>query len=315
MRVRRAQDVLAHGRAREVGVALDGRRCRRTRRSRCRSRLRWSCASSCLAGGRGRPVYQRRGYISRDCAVRQARQWPQLTMFSGVVDAPHSGQSTVSCEWARASLISFDRSSWMVRSPRQGQPRCASAQRPGRVATGCLLGKSMYVSTLLGCASPAGPSADASEAVDRPTCRPVEMAIRVAPGPCTGSLTCGFGRRRGEPSRRTAGALRHGREPPRPRYRQPAARPPPGRVTRATPRGVSRMQGGERGDGVHEAAVVLLDVGFGRPDRGCAKKSCAVVSIRAKVVRRVSRAGSAPVGGPAPAPDTTRQEIQRCASW
>jgi hypothetical protein len=43
--------------------------------------------------------------------VRQARQWPQLTMLSGVVDAPHSGQSTDSCEWDRASVISFDRSS------------------------------------------------------------------------------------------------------------------------------------------------------------------------------------------------------------
>jgi hypothetical protein len=44
-------------------------------------------------------------------------------MFSGVVGSPHSGQSTASADWARASLISFDRSSWMASSPRQGQPR------------------------------------------------------------------------------------------------------------------------------------------------------------------------------------------------
>ena len=59
----------------------------------------------------------------RDCAVRQARQCPQLTMLSGVVGSPHSGHSTFSVEWARASLISLDRSSWIVASPRQGQPR------------------------------------------------------------------------------------------------------------------------------------------------------------------------------------------------
>jgi hypothetical protein len=32
-------------------------------------------------------------------------------MFSGVVGSPHSGHSTVSVAWARAALISFDRSS------------------------------------------------------------------------------------------------------------------------------------------------------------------------------------------------------------
>ncbi len=59
----------------------------------------------------------------RDWAVRQARQWPQVTMLSGVVGPPHSGHSTVSADWALASLISLDRSSWIVASPRQGQPR------------------------------------------------------------------------------------------------------------------------------------------------------------------------------------------------
>ncbi len=47
----------------------------------------------------------------RDWAVRQARQWPQVTMLSGVVGPPHSGHSTVSADWALASLISLDRSS------------------------------------------------------------------------------------------------------------------------------------------------------------------------------------------------------------
>src|SRR3712207_6241335 len=75
-------------------------------------------------------------------------------MLSGEVGAPHSGQSTDSRACARASLISFDRSSWMVWSPRQGHPRCASAQRPGHVATGCLLGDGVFLLTLLTSTTP-----------------------------------------------------------------------------------------------------------------------------------------------------------------
>ena len=58
----------------------------------------------------------------RDCAVRQARQCPQVTTLNGADCSPHSGHSTDSDECARASLISLDRSSWIVTSPRQGQP-------------------------------------------------------------------------------------------------------------------------------------------------------------------------------------------------
>jgi hypothetical protein len=67
--------------------------------------------------------HQRRGLVMRDWAVRQARQLPHETMASGVVAAPHSGQSTRSCERARASVSSRDRSSWIFSSPRQGHPR------------------------------------------------------------------------------------------------------------------------------------------------------------------------------------------------
>ena len=86
-------------------------------------------------------AHQRRGYISRDWAVRQARQCPQVAMLRGVDGAPHSGHSTDSWACDRASSICFDRSSWRLRFPRQGQPSCASSQRPGVVGTGCLLGK------------------------------------------------------------------------------------------------------------------------------------------------------------------------------
>src|SRR3954452_21561606 len=75
-------------------------------------------------------------------------------MLSWVAGPPHSGHSTASAEWARASAMSRDRSSWMRWSPRQGQPRCASAQRPCIVATGCLLGSWLFLLTLLRCASP-----------------------------------------------------------------------------------------------------------------------------------------------------------------
>jgi hypothetical protein len=55
--------------------------------------------------------------------VWQDRQWPHVTIRSGWVGPPHSGHSTVSAARARASLISLDRSSWMVSSPLHGQPR------------------------------------------------------------------------------------------------------------------------------------------------------------------------------------------------
>jgi hypothetical protein len=55
--------------------------------------------------------------------VRQARQFPHVTMASGVVGEPHSGQSTDSWDWARASVIWRDLSSWIASSPRQGHPR------------------------------------------------------------------------------------------------------------------------------------------------------------------------------------------------
>src|SRR5690348_816685 len=55
-------------------------------------------------GGAG-TGHQRRGWITRDCAVWQARQLPHVTMASGVVAAPHSGHSTASRVRARASLI------------------------------------------------------------------------------------------------------------------------------------------------------------------------------------------------------------------
>ena len=42
----------------------------------------------------------------RDWAVRQARQWPQVTTLSGVDGSPHSGHSTVSSARPRASAIS-----------------------------------------------------------------------------------------------------------------------------------------------------------------------------------------------------------------
>ncbi len=84
-------------------------------------------AASCAVVGAG---HQRRGSVSRDCAVRHARQFPQVTMASGVVAEPHSGHSTASCDRVRASVISRDRSSWILSSPRQGHPRWASAQRP-----------------------------------------------------------------------------------------------------------------------------------------------------------------------------------------
>jgi hypothetical protein len=70
-----------------------------------------------------RPTHQRSGCMVRDSAVWQARQWPHVTSRSGTVGSPHSGHSTVSAAWARASLMSFERSSWIVSSPRQGQPR------------------------------------------------------------------------------------------------------------------------------------------------------------------------------------------------
>jgi hypothetical protein len=72
------------------------------------------------AGGAG---HQRRGLVSRDCAVRHGRQFPHAAMATGVVGEPHSGQSTDSCDRARASMRSSDRSSWIVSSPRQGHPR------------------------------------------------------------------------------------------------------------------------------------------------------------------------------------------------
>ena len=175
---------------------------------------------SCARGDDGGRSHQRRGYISRDCAVRQARQWPQVTMFSGVVDAPHSGQSTVSWEWARASLISFDRSSWMVWSPRQGQPRCASAQRPGHCGDGVPPGERCHVSTLLRCASPAGSfggSFRGGRQADMSTCRDRDPR-RSGPAPALADLR--FRESTGGTVARAAGALRPG-WPPRPRRRQP----------------------------------------------------------------------------------------------
>ena len=69
--------------------------------------------------------YQRSGRVSRDSAVRHARQWPQVTIRSGLLGSPHSGQSTVPGEPAPTSSA---RAAWTSRSPAQGQPRCASVQ-------------------------------------------------------------------------------------------------------------------------------------------------------------------------------------------
>ena len=78
-------------------------------------------------GGAG---YQRSGWMDRDVAVWQGRQWPHVTMCRGVAGPPHSGHSTGSWPLARASVTSAERSWWSLASPRQGHPSWSSAHRP-----------------------------------------------------------------------------------------------------------------------------------------------------------------------------------------
>jgi hypothetical protein len=222
-------------------------------------------------------------------------------MFSGVVDAPHSGQSTVSCEWDRASVISFDRSSWMVRSPRQGQPRCASAQRPGHVATGCLLGKRDVPVDATRVRQPVRAFCGTWRQVDGSTWRRVELPARPLDRiPCA-PLTCSSSRPE-EVAGRTGGPG------------SAAIRPGPG-VRRRVPAGMSPTRSGDvrdsmtgrpasPGDGFLSAAAAPAG-GDGRS----AERSCGVVSIRARLVRRLRRAGSSRP------PFPTREGDQRCASW
>jgi hypothetical protein len=119
---------VATGRSAEVQQPRSGHRSPRGRSARlppgCGGR---APPASCAVVGAG---HQRRGSVSRDCAVRHARQFPHVTMASGVVAEPHSGHSTASSDRVRASVISRDRSSWILSSPRQGHPRWAWAQRP-----------------------------------------------------------------------------------------------------------------------------------------------------------------------------------------
>jgi hypothetical protein len=72
--------------------------------------------------------------------VRQARQWPQVTMRSGLLGSPHSGQSTVASEPACAFSTCWVRAAWTASSPPQGQPRWAWVQRAVSLAMARLLG-------------------------------------------------------------------------------------------------------------------------------------------------------------------------------
>ena len=224
-------------------------------------------------------------------------------MFSGVVDSPHSGQSTVSCEWDRASVISFDRSSWMVRSPRQGQPRCASAQRPGHVATGCLLGKRDVRLDATRVRQPFRAFCGTWRQVDGSTWRRVELPARpldrvpCAPLACSSSRPEEVAGRAGGPG-------------------SAAIRPGPG-VHRRGSAGMSPTRSGDVRDSMEGRPASPGDCslpaaaapvgGDGRP----AERSCGVVSIRARLVRRVSRAGSRRSRRPAPVPDTRGRPAMR----
>src|SRR5688572_21893383 len=81
--VRRAQDVVAHRLAREVRVAFHDDDVVGLREDGavpgCSGHVPLNSGRRSAHSG-----YQRSGYISLDCAVRHARQCPQLTMFSGV---------------------------------------------------------------------------------------------------------------------------------------------------------------------------------------------------------------------------------------
>ncbi|PZA22948.1 hypothetical protein DMO24_02340 [Modestobacter versicolor] len=83
-------------------------------------------------------AHQRSGLFARESAVRQARQWPQVTMRSGLLGSPHSGQSTVASAWVLST--SWARAACAAGSPAQGQPRWDSVQRAVSVAMARLLG-------------------------------------------------------------------------------------------------------------------------------------------------------------------------------
>jgi hypothetical protein len=83
--------------------------------------------------------------------VRQARQWPQVTIRSGLLGSPHSGQSTIASVPACALWTCWARVAWTASSPAQGQPTWASVQRAVSIAMARLL---VSLMTLLSSASP-----------------------------------------------------------------------------------------------------------------------------------------------------------------